>query len=110
LNIFYVQVTLLVPGNYQGPKRLVQIKIYTKPGVYQVKVPCVSVRTTGSVIVEMVDKNGLYFSDEFALTFHMRYYRLLKWLICLPFLGMVSLLILVHPPEGAPLPSFSHQL
>lgn len=107
---YNVTVTLLVPGNYQGPKRLVQSKVYTKPGVYQVKVPCVSVRTTGSVIVEMVDKNGLYFSDEFALTFHMRYYRLLKWLICLPFLGMVSLLILVHPPEGAPLPSFSHQL
>ncbi|KAG0582223.1 hypothetical protein KC19_3G044000 [Ceratodon purpureus] len=107
---YNVTVTLLVPGNYQGPKRLVQNIIYTKPGAYQVKVPCVSVRTTGSVIVEMVDKNGLYFSDEFSLTFHMRYYRLLKWLICLPFLGMVSLLVLVHPPEGAPLPSFSHQL
>ena len=105
-----LQVSLLVPGNYQGPKRISRSEIYKKPGVYQMKVPCVSVRTTGSVLVEMVDKNGLYFSDEFSLTFHMRYYRLLKWLICLPFVGMVSLLILVHPPEGTPLPSFSHQL
>lgn len=105
-----LQVSLLVPGNYQGPKRISQTIPYTTPGVYQVKVPCVSVRTTGSVLVEMVDKNGLYFSDEFSLTFHMRYYRLLKWLICLPFVGMVTLLIFVHPPEGTPLPSFSHQL
>lgn len=104
--IYNVTVTLLVPGNYQGLKRLVQNKIYTSPGVYQVKVPCVSVRTTGSVVVEMEDKNGLYFSDEFALTFHMRYYRLLKWLICLPFVGMVSLLLVVQSQEGAPLPSF----
>lgn len=105
-----VQVTLLVPGNYQGLKIIDRQEIYTKPGIYRVSLPCVSVRTTGTVVVEMVDRNGLYFSDEFALTFHMRYYRLLKWLILLPFLGMVSVLLLVHPQEGAPLPSFSHQL
>ncbi len=68
-----LQVSLLVPGNYQGPKRISQTKMYEKPGVYQMKVSCVSVRTTGSVLVEMVDKNGLYFANEFSLTFHMRY-------------------------------------
>lgn len=32
------------------------------------KLPTIRVRTTGTVLVEMVDKNGFDFSDEFSLT------------------------------------------
>lgn len=52
------QVTLLVPGNYQGDRRIVVSEIYHQPGKLRMKLPTVRVRTTGTVLVEMVDKNG----------------------------------------------------
>ncbi|KAK3148888.1 hypothetical protein QOZ80_3AG0210060 [Eleusine coracana subsp. coracana] len=107
---YNVTVTLLVPGNYQGDRRIVVSEIYHQPGKQRMKLPTVSVRTTGTVLLEMVDKNGLYFSDEFSLTFHMHYYKLLKWLVVLPMLGMFGVLVILRPQEGAPLPSFSRNI
>ncbi|XWS55564.1 hypothetical protein CRYUN_Cryun09bG0011000 [Craigia yunnanensis] len=75
---YNVTTTLLVPGNYQGERTIKQSQIFERPGKYRIKLPTVGVRTTGTVVVEMVDRNGLYFSDDFSLTFHMYYYRLLK--------------------------------
>ncbi|XP_010923143.1 protein DEFECTIVE IN EXINE FORMATION 1 isoform X1 [Elaeis guineensis] len=104
---YNVTTTLLVPGNYQGERRIVVNQVYDQPGKQRVKLPTVPVRTTGTVLVEMVDKNGLYFSDEFSLTFHVHFYKLLKWLVVLPMLGMFGILVILRPQEGAPLPSFS---
>ncbi|CAN1303841.1 Protein DEFECTIVE IN EXINE FORMATION 1 [Linum perenne] len=92
------------PSGSQAPYN---VTIYDQPGKYRTKLPTVGVRTTGTVVVEMVDKNGLYFSDDFSLTFHMYYYRLLKWLIVLPMLGMFGILVILRPQEAVPLPSFS---
>ncbi|MBA0713496.1 hypothetical protein Golax_012527 [Gossypium laxum] len=102
-----IQTTLLVPGNYQGERRIKQSQIFERPGKYRIKLPTVGVRTTGTVVVEMVDKNGLYFSDDFSLTFHMYYYKLLKWLLVIPMLGMFAVLVIFRPQEAVPLPSFS---
>ncbi|RWW79463.1 hypothetical protein BHE74_00012255 [Ensete ventricosum] len=107
---YNVTTTLLVPGNYQGERRIVVNQVYDRPGKQRLKLPTVPVRTTGTVIVEMVDKNGLYFSDEFSLTFHMYYYKLLKWLLVLPMLGMFGILVILGPQERAPLPSFSRNI
>ncbi|MQM19813.1 hypothetical protein Taro_052827 [Colocasia esculenta] len=104
---YNVTTTLLVPGNYQGERRIMNNQIITGPGKQRVKLPTVPVRTTGTVLVDMVDKNGLHFSDEFSLTFHMHYYKLLKWLLLLPMLGMFGMLVILRPQEDAPLPSFS---
>uniref|UniRef100_A0A2P2JQE4 Uncharacterized protein LOC105116623 isoform X1 n=2 Tax=Rhizophora mucronata TaxID=61149 RepID=A0A2P2JQE4_RHIMU len=105
---YNVTTTLLVPGNYQGERRIKKSQTFDHPGKHRIKLPTVGVRTTGTVLVEMVDKNGLYFSDEFSLTFHMYYYKLLKWLLVLPMLGMFSVLVILRPQEEAmPLPSFS---
>ncbi|EEF34491.1 conserved hypothetical protein [Ricinus communis] len=104
---YKVSTTLLVPGNYQGERRIKQNETFDRPGKYRIKLPTVGVRTTGTVLVEMVDKNGLYFSDEFSLTFHMYYYKLLKWLLVLPMLGMFGVLVILRPQEAMPLPSFS---
>ncbi|KAJ4761384.1 hypothetical protein LUZ62_071759 [Rhynchospora pubera] len=104
---YNLTTTLLVPGNYQGERKIVHNQVYDSPGKKRVKLPTVPVRTTGMVVVEMVDKNGLYFSDEFSLTFHMHYYKLLKWLVLLPMVGMFGMLVVLRPHEGAPLPSFS---
>ncbi|KAJ8753926.1 hypothetical protein K2173_000180 [Erythroxylum novogranatense] len=104
---YNVTTTLLVPGNYQGERRIKQSQVFVRPGKYRVKLPTVGVRTTGTVLVEMVDRNGLYFSDDFSLTFHMYYYKLLKWLLVLPMLGMFGVLVILRPQEAMPLPSFS---
>ncbi|XP_057517202.1 protein DEFECTIVE IN EXINE FORMATION 1 [Amaranthus tricolor] len=104
---YNVTMTLLVPGNFQGERSIKLNKVYNSPGKYRLKVPTVGVRTTGTIILEMVDSNGLYFSDEFSLTFHMYYYKLLKWLVILPMLGMFGILVILRPQEPVPLPSFS---
>ncbi|KAE8697722.1 Protein DEFECTIVE IN EXINE FORMATION 1 [Hibiscus syriacus] len=104
---YNVTTTLLVPGNYQGERRIKQSQIFERPGKYRIKLPTVGVRTTGTVVVEMVDKNGLYFSDDFSLTFHMYYYKLLKWLLVIPMIGMFGVLVILRPQEARPLPSFS---
>lgn len=102
-----MQTTLLVPGNYQGERRIKQNQIFESRGKHRLKLPTVGVRTTGTVLVEMVDKNGLYFSDEFSLTFHLHYYKLLKWLLVLPMIAMFGVLVILRPQEAMPLPSFS---
>ncbi|KAJ4970335.1 hypothetical protein NE237_003434 [Protea cynaroides] len=104
---YNVTTTLLVPGNYQGDRQITSNQVFNRPGKYRIKLPAVTVRTTGTVLVEMVDKNGLYFSDEFSLTFHMYYYKLLKWLLILPMVGMFGVLVILRPQEAMPLPSFS---
>lgn len=104
---YNVTTSLLVPGNYQGDRTIKQNQVYDRPGKYRLKLPTVTVRAAGTVLVEMVDKNGLYFSDDFSLTFHMHYYKLLKWLIVLPMLGMFGMLVILRPQEAMPLPSFS---
>ncbi|KAJ6331566.1 hypothetical protein OIU76_010028 [Salix suchowensis] len=104
---YNVTTTLLVPGNYQGERQIKQSQTFDRPGKYRIKLPTVGVRTTGTVLVEMTDKNGLYFSDDFSLTFHMHYYKLLKWLLVLPMLGMFFVLAILRPQEAMPLPSFS---
>ncbi|KAE9611022.1 hypothetical protein Lal_00015807 [Lupinus albus] len=107
---YNVTTSLLVPGNYQGERTIKQNQIYNQPGKYRMKLPTVGVRTTGTVLVEMVDKNGLYFSDDFSLTFHMHYYKLLKWLVVLPMLGMFGVLVVLRPQGSMPLPSFSRNI
>ncbi|XP_055807363.1 protein DEFECTIVE IN EXINE FORMATION 1-like isoform X2 [Solanum dulcamara] len=104
---YNVTVSLLVPGNYQGERTIKQNKIFDRPGKHRIMVPTVSVRTAGTVLLEMVDKNGLHFSDDFSLTFHMHYYKLLKWILVLPMLGMFGVLVILRPQEAMPLPSFS---
>ncbi|PHT70794.1 Protein DEFECTIVE IN EXINE FORMATION 1 [Capsicum annuum] len=104
---YNVTVSLLVPGNYLGERTIKQNKIFDRPGKHRIMLPTVSVRTAGTVLLEMVDKNGLYFSDDFSLTFHMHYYKLLKWILVLPMLGMFGVLVILRPQEAMPLPSFS---
>lgn len=100
-------MSLLVPGNYQGERTIKQNQVFDRAGTHRIKLPTVGVRTAGTVVVDMVDKNGVHFSDDFSLTFHMYYYKLLKWLFVLPMLGMFGILVILHPKEGMPLPSFS---
>ena len=57
---------------------------FSSPGTYTLEIPCPKSRTTGVVMVEMRDKNGKVFRDEFSAQFNMSYYRILKWILALP--------------------------
>lgn len=59
--------------------------------------------------VEMRDEHRLVFADEFALSFHIHFYRLLKWLLAAPFVAAAAALLALHAPgaEAARLPSLS---
>ena len=59
--------------------------IVNKTGTYVMEVPCPRTRTSATIRVEMKDETGAIFSDEFALSFHIHFYRLLKWLAVGPF-------------------------
>lgn len=47
--------------------------------------------------VEMRDESRLLFSDEFSLSFHIHFYRLLKWLVAAPFAAASLALLAWHP-------------
>lgn len=47
------------------------------------------------VHIEMADEAGVRYVDEFSLSFHVTFYRLLKWLIALPFTIMACCLLTV---------------
>ena len=69
-----------------GPQPVVGMTdIYHEPGVYVLEIPCPRTRSTATVHIEMSDEHKLAFVDEFSLSFHMHYYRLLKWLVAVPF-------------------------
>jgi hypothetical protein len=58
--------------------------VVNKTGIYTLEVPTPRTRTAATLRVEMVDESGAVFSDEFALSFHVHFYRLLKWLSAAP--------------------------
>jgi hypothetical protein len=58
------------------------------PGRHAVRVPTPRSRCTAVIAVEYTDQFGLKYDDEFALSFHVHFHRLLKWMVALPLLAM----------------------
>ena len=69
------------------------------PGLYTVDLPCPRAQASAVVRIEMVDSSGLVYADEFALSFHIHYHRLLKWAIALP-LGAMLLVLFAATAGG----------
>ncbi|WIA09420.1 hypothetical protein OEZ85_008825 [Tetradesmus obliquus] len=74
--------------------------VLEKPGKTVIEIPCPRTRTTAAVHLDVITKNGLHFEDEFVLSFHMHFHKLLKWLIALPLLAMASVTIIVAQSYG----------
>ncbi|GMH39270.1 hypothetical protein BSKO_07168 [Bryopsis sp. KO-2023] len=64
------------------------METYDLPGTYTVTIPCPRSRSTALVRLELKDKNKIVYVDEFSLSFHMHWYKLIKWLIVMPFTAM----------------------
>ena len=82
---------------------------FEKPGTYEIEIPCPRTRTTATVHLTMVDEHRFYYYDSFSVSFHVHYYRVLKWLVALPFTFMcIAVLAILSPtPGGFELPSGS---
>jgi hypothetical protein len=70
------------------------------PGRHAVRLPAPRSRTTAVLSVELTDQHGLRYVDEFALSFHVHFHRLLKWMVALPLLGMAAALLLLTGGGG----------
>ncbi len=81
---YTVVITLRVPG--LEPE--VTAASYAAAGTYSLALPVPRTRGHGLVTVRMQDAYGLASEDSYAVAFHVRYYRILKWLLVGPFTAM----------------------
>jgi hypothetical protein len=79
--------------------------VFHAPGRYVMHVPCPRSRSTAIIRIEMRDANGIVYVDEFRQSFHMRYDRLLKWLVAGPLLIMGLFLLVLQPERYSALPT-----
>ncbi|CAD7696447.1 unnamed protein product [Ostreobium quekettii] len=97
-------VTVMLKGvgvkemNAGGTPVIGVMETYTSNGTYTVVVPCPRSRATATIFIEMTDRHRLSYTDEFSLSFHMHWYKLVKWLLALPFAAMVFTLIAIKAP------------
>ena len=73
-------VTLTAPGF----ARVVNAT-YDAPGRYVVTVDIPRTRSRGRVSIRVADRHKLFAEDAYAVSFHARFYRALKWLLALPY-------------------------
>lgn len=83
---YRVTVTLRTP--HSAPLRV--SAQYDLPGTFSLTLPVPPRKTTGAVVLEMEDARRVRSADEFAVAFHSRFDKLLKWLVVLPFLAMLG--------------------
>lgn len=79
--------------------------ILNNTGVFTMEIPCPRSRSTATIRVEMRDESRLLFVDEFSLSFHIHFYRLLKWLIAAPFAMAAAALLAYTRDMGEALPA-----
>lgn len=65
------------------------------PGSFVFTIPTPHSRTTATVVLTVSDAAGFSASDEFVMSFHMHYYKLLKWLLALPMVASAALTLAV---------------
>ena len=75
------------------------------PGKYTLEIPCPRSRSTATIQLEMTDANGMTYLHTFPQSFHMHFYRLLKWMIAGPLLAMGLFVLVLKPENAAMLPS-----
>ena len=79
---------------------------YDNPGAYKLSAKIPNRRARGRVTVKVSDASALYVEDSYSVSFHMRYYRVLKWVLVLPFIAATTALMQMTRGEGNALPTW----
>ena len=98
---YKVTVTVTSPGF-----SAVATASYDKPGKYRLSAEIPNKRARGRVTVKVSDASALYVEDGYSVSFHMRYYRVLKWVLVLPFIAATTALTQMTRGEGNALPTW----
>jgi hypothetical protein len=84
-----------------GPQPVIGLSdVLPKPGKSVVALPCPRTRTTAAVHLDLITEHRLHYEDEFVVSFHMHFHKLLKWLIALPLLGMALVVLMAGQSLG----------
>lgn len=81
---------------------------YLKPGIYTLEIPCPLTRSTATIHLEMWDEHRVAFVDDFSLSFHLNFHKLLKWLVAMPFIAMAVAVLSMRLTAPEALPSFQN--
>jgi len=68
-------------------------KNYTHTGKYTEVVHCPRHRIGATVVVQMTNQHGQVSEDSFVLSFNVHFYKMLKWLLVIPFTVMSVVLL-----------------
>jgi hypothetical protein len=74
-------------------------QLVNSSGTYTINLPCPRSRTTAMIRLEMKDEAGSTYVDEFPLSFHVHFYRILKWLVVGPLTLMVTVILSTLGPS-----------
>jgi len=58
---------------------------FLSPGYKSITVQCPQDRMAGTLRIEMTNEHQQFFSDSISLTFNMKFYRSIKWMVLIPF-------------------------
>ena len=92
---YAVTVTVAAPGF----ARVVNAT-YDAPGRYIVVLDAPRTRSRGRVSIRVADRHKLFAEDAYAVSFHARFYRALKWLLALPFAAATAAVITLAQNEN----------
>lgn len=92
---YAVTVTVTAPGF----ARVVNAT-YDAPGRYIVVLDAPRTRSRGRVSIRVADRHKLFAEDAYAVSFHARFYRALKWLLALPFAAATAAVITLAQNEN----------
>jgi len=77
---------------------------YQLPGVYTETLRCPFSRMSTTIFVEMSTEHQQTFYDSITISFNLHFYRLLKWILLIPFLVMAVVLLFIKEIKS-PLPT-----
>jgi len=91
---YSVTVTVTAPGFVR-----VVNATYDAPGRYVATLDAPRTRSRGRVSIRVADRHKLFAEDAYAVSFHVRFYRALKWLLALPFAAATAAVITLAQNE-----------
>ena len=100
---YTITVTVTTPGFSRTVNQT-----FDEPGEYALKSEIPNWRARGHVTIRVSDQSKLFAEDSYGVSFHMRFYRVLKWILVVPFMLMTTALVQMTQ-EGNALPTFATQ-